>query len=107
LLSIMSRQPATSLPIYPSVGSRSLPESSFIVDPLEIAEQTGNGTNRALLRRLADASGGLVNPSREYLDQLGTSKREVYSISPALLIASVVFFLASLALRLWESVRAR
>lgn len=93
--------------IYPSVGSRSLPESSFIVDPLEIAEQTGNGTNRALLRRLADASGGLVNPSREYLDQLGTSKREVYSISPALLIASVVFFLASLALRLWESVRAR
>ncbi len=93
--------------IYPSVGSQSLPESSFIVDPLEIAEQKGNGFNRALLKRIADASGGLVNPSREYLDQLSTSKHEIYSISHALLITSVVFFLASLALRLWESVRAR
>jgi hypothetical protein len=87
----------------PSVGTKSLPESSFEVDDSLLGEKTNRGFNLPLLKRLAESSGGLVNPSEAYLNQLSTAKVSSRSFSPILLVSALTLFLLSFAIRWWET----
>lgn len=89
----------------PSVGLKALPESSFEVDAASIGEQKGQGFNKLLLKRIAESSGGLINPSESYLNQLSSTQIASQSLSSYLLFASLASFLASLALRWWDTAR--
>jgi uncharacterized membrane protein len=89
----------------PSVGTKSLPESSFEVDASLIGEQIGHGFNTLLLKRLAESSGGLVNPSQAYLNQLSTEKVSSQSLSPFLLFSALALLLSSFAIRWWDTVK--
>lgn len=91
--------------LRPTVGNRTLPESSFHVDPFLIGERTGQGFNRPFLKRLAEASGGLINPSPEYLNQLSTQHIHHQPLSPLLVAISLGLFLASVAVRWWSIAR--
>lgn len=91
--------------LRPAVGTRPLSESSFQVDPLLIGERKGQGFNRSFLKRLAEASGGLVNPSPEYLGQLSTDRIHRQPLSPILLGVSLALFLGSIAVRWWDIAR--
>jgi len=89
----------------PSAGLKALPESSFEVDAASIGEQKGQGFNKLLLKRIAESSGGLINPSESYLNQLSSTQIASQSLSSYLLFASLASFLASLALRWWDTAR--
>lgn len=103
-LQAILRDPSPGTHLFqPSVGKKSLPESSFEVDDSLIGEQADRGFNIPLLKRLAESSGGLVNPSEAYLNQLSTEKVSSQSFSSILLFSALALFLSSFAIRWWDT----
>jgi hypothetical protein len=88
--------------IRPVADSRAFPEVGFYRQEDEMLEY---GNNEALLRQIAESTGGRYNPSpRRAFDAGGRTIRSVMQLWPALLGLALLLNLAELILRKWKGV---
>jgi uncharacterized membrane protein len=86
--------------VRPLHESRAFPEIGFYREEDELADY---GTNDALLRRIAEATGGRYNPPVKTLfDSGGRSIRSSIELWPGLLGLAILFNLAEVFMRKWR-----
>jgi len=86
--------------IRPVADSRAFPEIGFFRQEDEMSEY---GNNEALLRRVAQATGGHFNPQpKQVFDAGGRSIRSTMNLWPALLVLALLLNLTELILRKWR-----
>jgi hypothetical protein len=86
--------------VRPLADLRAFPEVGFYRQEEEMRDY---GHNDALLRQIADATGGRFRPSpREVFDAAGRGNRAVMNLWPGLLALAVALNLVELLLRKWR-----
>jgi Ca-activated chloride channel family protein len=86
--------------IRPLAESRAFPETGFYRDEQELSEY---GANQDLLRRVAEFTGGRVNPAvSRVFDSDGRTVASMLELWPALLGAAILMNIAELLLRKWS-----
>ena len=88
--------------VRPAADSRAFPEVGFYRQEDEMLEY---GSNEALLKQIAAATGGHYNPTpKAVFDAAGRSIRTTMNLWPGLLVLALLLNLAELVLRKWKGV---
>ncbi len=91
--------------VRPLAESRMFPEVGLLREQAEMSEY---GSNEALLRHIAEFTGGRFNPDpRDAFDAGGRSVNSTLRLWPALLALAVALNLAELVLRKWRGILDR